>query len=309
MRFIALGDLIADFYYNKNKLLAVDGGSTRYNVIANLANLDCKCAVIGGCGNDIIGRKIVKRLEKIGVDTSDIFFRDNKIRGYHLIVDLDKLPKIIYQCSKTSPQNGESTWYDNTENDIYYYKDKVNAGDVIILDDVDEFSMNIINQFLCDKVIDIGNTKKLEKLSEREMKMLKNKFQIMQLNERVVPYLIQRLNGNSLLDIYDFFEPKLLCVTREKNGADFVFKDNIYRKKLSKIANEIDSTGAGDAFLSVFVKNYYNNSKVVNHKFIDDTFKEASDLTYEVVQKVGARGHIYDRCHEKVIEENICPEL
>ena len=48
-RFVALGDLIADCYYNGNKLLAVDSGSTRYNVIANLSQMDCQTAVIGGC--------------------------------------------------------------------------------------------------------------------------------------------------------------------------------------------------------------------------------------------------------------------
>lgn len=304
-RFIALGDLIADFYYNGTKLLAVDGGSTRYNVIANLACSNCRCAVIGGSGSDIIGQKIIRRLEKMNIDTSDIFLRNRQIRAYHLSIIPDKLPKVIYKCSKNSPQNNESTWYDNTEDDIIYYLDKVKNNDVIILDDVDEFSMAIINQFSCDKVIDLGNTKRIQQLKNSQMENLKNKFQIMQLNERVVPYLLQRLDGTNILDIYQFFKPELMIVTHERNGAEFVFKNNIYNKKLLKVAEEVDATGAGDAFLSVFIKDYYNNSKYVDYKFIDDTFKKASNLTYDVVQKLGARGHIYSRTlEESDIKEN-----
>ena len=299
-RFIALGDLIADFYYNDTKLLAFDGGSTRYNVIANLANSNCKCAVIGGSGNDLIGKKIIKRLEKINIDTSEIFVRNRPIRAYHLSIIQDRLPEVIYKCSKNSPQINESTWYDNIESDIKYYYDKVKNNDVIILDDVDEFSMAIINHFSCDKIIDLGNTKQIQKLQDSELETLNGKFQIMQLNERVVPYLCQRLKCKNILEIYIFFEPALMIVTHGRNGAEFVFNNNVYNKRLSKVAKEIDSTGAGDAFLSVFIEEYYKHSKNIDEKFIDRTFIKASNLTYDVVQKVGARGHIYDR----IIEEN-----
>ena len=78
----------------------------------------------------------------------------------------------------------------------------------------------------------------------------------------------------------------------------------VYRKNLLRSANEIDATGAGDAFLSVFVKNYYENYKTVDHEFIDNTFREATILTSDVVQHIGARGHIYEKTLEEIKQKN-----
>ncbi len=298
-RFIALGDLIADCYYNKTKLLGIDGGSSRFNVIANLAHMNCQSAIIGGCGNDKIGDTIIKRLSRIGVDTSKIFLRDRETRAYHLTINEDTLPKITYQCSKNSPQNGRTTWYEDSLDNIQYLSKEVKDTDVVVLDNLDELSLSVINEFQCDKVLDIGNTNQLEKLENSKIDLLKNKIEILQLNERVVPYLINRFGSTNVLDIYNFFQPKLMIVTHSKDGADFVFENTEYNKKLLNSAKELDATGAGDAFLSVFIKEYYGNNKNIDKKFIDDTFEQAIDLTSKVVQNIGARGHIYEKILDK----------
>lgn len=298
-RFIALGDLIADCYYNEKKLLGIDGGSSRFNVIANLSHMNCQSAIIGGCGNDKIGNTIIKRLSRIGVDTSKIFLRDRATRAYHLTINKDTLPKITYQCSKNSPQNGKSTWYEDSLDNIQYFSKEVKDTDVVVLDNLDELSLSVINQFQCDKVLDIGNTNQLEKLEKSKVDSLKNKIEILQLNERVVPYLINRFGITNVFDIYNFFQPKLMIVTHAKDGADFVFENTEYNKKLLNSAKELDATGAGDAFLSVFVKNYYDNHKNVDKEFIDNTFEQAINLTSKVVQNVGARGHIYEKVLDK----------
>ncbi len=292
-RFVALGDLIADLYYNGNKLIGIDGGSSRFNVIANLAHMKCKNAVIGGCGNDKIGRLILKRFKSLGVDTSEVIFRDKATRAYHLIVNKNMLPKITYKCSKSSPRNGTTTWYEDNLDDIEYLQSKVTREDVIVLDKLDEFSLKIINTFDCDKVLDIGNSNELEKLKDNEILKLKGKIEILQLNKRVVPYLTKRLKCDDFSEICRIFQPKLMIVTRDKDGADFFYNERTIRKKLINYTEEIDATGAGDAFLSVFIKEYYNNSKNIDKKFINRTFLKASNLTSTVVKYVGARGHLY----------------
>lgn len=303
-RFIALGDLIADCYYNGTKLLGIDGGSSRFNVIANLAHMNCQSAVVGGCGNDKIGETLIKRLVNMGADTSKIFLRDRATRAYHLTIDQATLPKITYQCSKQSPKDGKSTWYEDSVEDISYCHSEVRNNDVIVLDMVDEFSLAVIDKFECHKVLDIGNDKQLARLQDSQISLLKNKIEILQLNKRVVPYLMQRFGCTSILEIYKFFNPKLIIVTCGKDGAVFAFEDKVYRKKLLNSANEVDATGAGDAFLSVFIKKYYDNSKKVDYEFIDSAFKEAVSLTSKVVQNVGARGHLYEKTLDTMVEKN-----
>jgi len=63
-------------------------------------------------------------------------------------------------------------------------------------------------------------------------------------------------------------------------------------KELSNPEIEVDPTGAGDAFFSMFISEYIKNNYVVDYKFIDSTFEKATRLTKNVVKKFGARGHI-----------------
>ena len=298
-RFMALGDLIADCYYIEKKKVGIDGGSTRFNVIANLANMNCQTVIVGGCGNDQVGRVMIKRLKDMGVDVSKIFLRNRKARAYHLQLDKRVLPKVSYQCSKESPLDGETTWYEDGLDDSQYYYSEVNENDTVVLDMVDEMSLDVLQNVECDKILDIGNSKRLELLQDEQIAVLENRIEILQLNERVVPYLMKRFHCTSTLEIYKLLKPKLLIITYGKEGAEFVFGDTVYNKKLINSVKELDPTGAGDAFLSVFAKSYYEKLKKIDKQFIDSTFEQAILLTSTVVQHIGARGHLYERKLDK----------
>ena len=84
----------------------------------------------------------------------------------------------------------------------------------------------------------------------------------------------------------------MIIVTRGKKGADFIINNKKITKELSNPEVEIDPTGAGDAFFSVFISSYVKNNYVIDEKFIDTTFLKATSLTKKVVKKFGARGHI-----------------
>jgi bifunctional ADP-heptose synthase (sugar kinase/adenylyltransferase) len=303
-RYVVLGDFIADLYYSGKKLIGVDGGSSRFNVIANLANMNCNTVAIGGCGNDKFGRTVLKRYSKLGVDISRVKLRDKPIRAYNLIIDQAMVPKLNYECSKISPVTYQNTWYEDSLEDLEYYKSQVNQNDIVVLDKLDTFSLNIIDDFECYKVLDIGNSNRLDELSDEQITALKQKISILQLNERVIPYLMQRFKYSDIKDIYNLFQPKLMIITKGREGADFFFENKTIQKKLINSTSEIDPTGAGDAFFSVFIREYFNNSSEVNEEFIHKTFFKASNLTANVVRHIGARGHIYDRTLDKVSLEN-----
>ena len=266
-KFVVLGDLIADLYYNGTKLIGIDGGSSRYNVIANLASMKCNTALIGGCGNDKIGNIVLERYRKLGVDISGVIYKNKPTRAYHLIVDQAMLPKVTYECSKISPSNYKSTWYDDSLQDIKYCKSQVTKNDIVVLDKLDAFSLDIINNFECYKALDI-------------------------------------------LDIYKLFQPKLMIVTRGRKGADFIFENRKIQKKIKSSTEELDPTGAGDAFFSVFIKEYFNGSiEKIDDEFINETFSKALTLTGNVVKHVGARGHIYARTFDKIVSNKEKEEI
>jgi len=292
-RFVALGDLIADCYYKGKEIIRFDGGGSRFNVMANMAELGYQCAILGGRGNDEIGEILVNDLSDIGVDTSNMYILPKRSRSFNLSLVEEKLPDVTYICSKNSPIDGRVTWYENNSEDLNRIKPLIDPDDVIILDEVDSFSRQIISEIGNDLVIDIGNINHLKKLSDEEIVNLKNKFEIIQLNERVATYLIQRFKFNNIQEIYNLLSPQLLVITYGNKGAVFLRKNNTVLKELKNVAKEVDPTGAGDAFLSALTGYYYDCDKDLYDGFEDAAFEQATNLTSRVVQYYGARGHIH----------------
>lgn len=308
MRYVALGDLVVDRIYQKNgqeiNLVKVDGGSSRFNVIANLAARNNNTYVISACGKDIMGKIALNSLERLNVDTSDVIIKpDIQTRAYHLIIQGN-----YHKSTKICPICGTKTWYKDPIVTKEYCKSLLRDDDVLILDGLKPENIPIITEFLNEKVIDIGRIKRLENLSNQEiLNILNNRnIQIMQLNETVEKYLIKRFKINDILDVYNILNPNLLIVTRGRNGAEFAIKNRVITKTLKTYKREIDDTGAGDAFFSMFIQCYYDNRKNVTREWLDTSFDLANELTAKVVSHLGARGHLYDDYYLRYINKCIC---
>lgn len=310
MRYVALGDLVADCYYKNvgqdQELIKIDGGSSRFNVIANLAARGNSTCVISGCGQDLVGKIVLNSLMRLNVDTSFVIRKRNiRTRTYHLTVEGNK-----HICTKTCPICGNRTWYNQEVVTIEYHKKHIKKDDILILDGLKPENIPIIRTFPNEKVLDIGRIKRLDSLSNTEMlNILQNKnIEILQLNETVEQYLIRRFKISKLLELFQILEPNFMIVTRGKEGADFVTKNHIIHKTLIHCQKEVDDTGAGDAFFSMFIQKYYENCKRISREWIDETFLSANDLTIRVVSHLGARGHLYDGYYLKNINNCICKE-
>lgn len=309
MRYVALGDLVADCYYKnigyEKELIKIDGGSSRFNVIANLAARGCKTCVISGCGTDLAGKVALHSLMKLNVDTSFVMRRkEAKTRCYHLTVEGDK-----HVCKRVCPVCGTKTWYEPIVT-IEYCQKWTGPKDIVILDGLKPENIPIITTFPNEKVLDIGRIKRLEKLSNQDiLNILKNRnIEILQLNEAVEQYFMQRFNieKSDLLSLFKLLGAKFMIVTRGRDGADFITENHIIHKSLLYRKTEIDDTGAGDAFFSMFIQKYYENDRHVTRPWVDSTFFLANKLTTSVVSHLGARGHLYDGYYPENIDNCIC---
>lgn len=308
MRYVALGDLVADCYYKNigqdKELIKIDGGSSRFNVIANLAARGNSTCVISGCGKDFVGKIVLNSLMRLNVDTSHVIRKENlRTRAYHLTVEGNK-----HICTRTCPICGNRTWYKEGIVTIDYLRECINEDDILVLDGLKPENIPIITTFPNEKVLDIGRTKRLVNLSNEEiLNILKNRnIEILQLNETVEQYFIERFQIKDLLDLFNLLKPKFMIVTRGKEGADFVVENHIIHKTLIHCQKEIDDTGAGDAFFSMFIQKYYENDKKVTRQWVDGTFFLANKLTTSVVSHLGARGHLYDGYYPEGINNCIC---
>ena len=193
------------------------------------------------------------------------------------LVDEEGLNRFVNPVEKNE-------YYSITLNVEDTYKFKVNLNDK---------NQEIVDSTKNLKLIDLGQFFEFEKLSdEKIINKINKKFKIINLNERVEKYFLNRFNLKNDLDLYKLFNADLITITMGKKGAKFLFNEKTYEFELELTAKEIDSTGAGDAFFSSIIESWLKNGlKIEESKFLE-WYKKSCKLTRKVVQKMGARGHL-----------------
>ena len=304
MRIISIGDLVTDFYYKNGKLVGVNGGMTSHNIIANIAKLGLGTGVYGVCGDDMAGTIAINSLKEVGTNIDNVkIIKNVNTRCFH--VSYQELNgKLEFTSKKRCPVCNIKRWYEESKIEPNDILKQINTDDVLIFDNLNKKNQTIIDNCDNKKMLDLGQYFELEDYNDNDIiEKIKNKFDFINLNERVEKYLKNRFSIKSLEDIYNLLQPKMIIVTRGKKGSDFVFDNKKVKKELSNPSIEVDPTGAGDAFFSMFISEYIKNNYVIDYKFINSTFDKATRLTKKVVKKFGARGHIQNLYKIKKLQD------
>ena len=304
MRIISIGDLVTDFYYKNGKLVGVNGGMTSHNIIANIAKLGLETSVCGVCGDDMAGTIAINSLKEVGTNIDNVkVIEDINTRCFH--VSYQELnDKLEFTSKKRCPICNIKKWYEESKIEPNDILKQINKDDVLIFDNLNNKNQIIIDDCNNRKMLDLGQYFELEDYNDNDIiEKIKNKFDVINLNERVEKYLKNRFSIKSLEEIYNILHPKMIIVTRGKKGSDFVFDNNKVNKELSNPEVEVDPTGAGDAFFSMFISEYIKNNYIIDYKFIDSTFEKATKLTKKVVKKFGAREHIQNLYKIKKVKD------
>ena len=289
MRVVSIGDLVLDYYYKNGKLIGVDGGMSSHNIIANLAKKKISTAVYGVSGNDIQGKIANLSLKKLNVDVSKVLIKDNiKTRCFHVSYDEEG-----FISKKRCPKCNEKKWYEESRIDIEYITKNIQNDDILVFDNLNDKNIEIIKNVSNKKIIDIGQYFEFENLSKEDIiNKLDNDFEIINFNERVSNYLLDKLNLKNNVELYNLLKAKLVTITRGENGAIFIYNSKEYKFNLKDNGNVIDSSGAGDAFISSIIFDYIKNSYEFNEELFPKWYEKSIKLTSKVVSNFGARGHL-----------------
>lgn len=289
MRVVSIGDLVLDYYYKNGKLIGVNGGMSSHNIIANLAKKKISTAVYGVSGNDIQGKIANLSLKKLNVDVSKVLIKDNiKTRCFHVSYDEEG-----FISKKRCPKCNEKKWYEESQIDIEYITKNIQNDDILVFDNLNDKNIEIIKNVCNKKIIDIGQYFEFENLSKEDIiNKLNNGFEIINFNERVSNYLLDKLNLKNNIELYNLLKAKLVTITRGENGAIFIYNSKEYIFNLKDNGNVIDSSGAGDAFLSSIIFDYIKNSYEFNEELFPKWYEKSIKLTSKVVSNFGARGHL-----------------
>ncbi len=286
-RYVVIGDLVVDVIKDIfGNIIKISGGGSKFNVLSRMSVYGKDTLVLAGCGNDEKGKIAIESLEQYGIDTSQVIRKGTKTKQYELTKKKDGS-----YSSKKINWNGE--YIINVEMALKSLK----PNDIIILDKLDSIDREVIQIVPNDKVIDIGRKSIVENFSNQELiYLLSGKFELIQLHSKVRRYLLARFGLQDESELMPIFKPKLLIVTRGNKGADFILSDGrVIRKELINPTIEVDNTGAGDAFFSKTILNYYEEikeKKVIDEQFIEKLFVEATKITRRVVSFMGARGDL-----------------
>lgn len=289
MRVVSIGDLVLDYYYKNGNLIGVDGGMSSHNIIANLAKKKISTAVYGVSGNDIQGKIANLSLKKLNVDVSKVLIKDNiKTRCFHVSYDEEG-----FISKKRCPKCNEKKWYEESQIDIEYITKNIQNDDILVFDNLNDKNIEIIKNVSNKKIIDIGQYFEFENLSKEDIiNKLNNGFEIINFNERVSNYLLDKLNLKNNVELYNLLKAKLVTITRGENGAIFIYNSKEYKFNLKDNGNVIDSSGAGDAFLSSIIFDYIKNNYEFDEKLFPKWYEKSIKLTSKVVSNFGARGHL-----------------
>ena len=268
MRVVSIGDLVTDYYYKNGKLIGVNGGISSHNIIANIAQMKLDTAVYGICGDDMTGSIAIKSLNDIGVNTENIqVVKELNTRCFHVSY-FENNGKLEFKSKKRCPMCNEKRWYEPSRIDSNKILKSIKKDDVLVFDNLNEENQKIIDNSQNKKMLDLGQYFELDNYSDKEvLNKLSGKFDIINLNERVEQYLKKRFNLNTLEDIYKIIKPHLIIVTRGKKGSNFICHDFKLTMDLEDPAEEVDPTGAGDAFFSVFISEYIKNNFIISKIF------------------------------------------
>lgn len=289
MRVVSIGDLVLDYYYKNGNLIGVDGGMSSHNIIANLAKKKISTAVYGVSGNDIQGKIANLSLKKLNVDVSKVLIKDNiKTRCFHVSYDEEG-----FISKKRCPKCNEKKWYEESQIDIEYITKNIQNDDILVFDNLNDKNIEIIKNVSNKKIIDIGQYFEFENLSKEDIiNKLNNGFEIINFNERVSNYLLDKLNLKNNIELYNLLKAKLVTITRGEIGAIFIYNSKEYKFNLKDNGNVIDSSGAGDAFISSIIFDYIKNSYEFNEELFPKWYEKSIKLTSKVVSNFGARGHL-----------------
>ncbi|MFS0891394.1 PfkB family carbohydrate kinase [Peribacillus frigoritolerans] len=244
MKIVGVGDNVVDYYQDRGEIYP-GGNALNIAVLCKRYGVE-QSSYIGVIGNDIAAEHIVNSLKAEGVDISRI--------------------------RKAYGPNGESVISLNENNDRTFVGSNNGGVQGLIKLNFDENDFNYISTH------DLMHTSLYSHIEQDLYKLSKKisiSFDFSSRHEEtylkeVCPYLDygffsgSELNDSQCIELMHYAKnlgTKIIGVTRGEKGALFLVDDQVYKQPIVE-AKVIDTLGAGDSFISMFLVHYHQHHNV-----------------------------------------------
>lgn len=264
---LCVGEVLVDFIGHQTGVLINNtrdyhrylGGSPT-NVAMNATRLGLNSVMVATVGNDGFGEYIFKKLEEVGVNTTNINRLSKKPTSVIFISKSEGTPDFIpyreADCFITNKQISKNTLkHTNIFHTTCFALSKEPAQTTILNKAEEAFNLG------CKLSIDVNYSNKLWESQEQAIKIIKAYCKYNPL-VKISEDDMLRLFGEPLphQQIFDFFHNEgvdIVCLTLGSKGVILSQKNTKPIKMPAiKIEKVMDATGAGDAFWSGFLYAY-----------------------------------------------------
>ena len=255
----------------------VSGGSVA-NSIVGLSQLGNKVGFIGKVNEDNLGNKYEEGLKKENVEYFYSKKKEDLPTGTCLILITPDSERTMCTFLGTAGKINENDVDINAvkKSEIIFLEGYLwDEGDPKKAFDKAIQSANKVAMSLSDLFC-------VERHKLHFLELVKNKLEITFANEQEITSLIQAKNFDEVISFTKKLQ-KLIVITRGENGAIAVSGNQIAECGIKKNLNVVDLTGAGDLFAAGFLHGYVNNSS------IKESLEKGTEMSSEIIQKIGAR--------------------
>ena len=289
---LCVGEVLVDFIGHQNNVLINEtrdyhrylGGSPA-NVAMNCKRLGLSSTLVSTVGNDGFGEYIFKRLEEIGISTSNIKISENKSTSVIFVSKSNGTPDFMpYRNADYQISEDQITTEILSQTKIFHttcFALSKNPAQTTILKKAEEAYKKG-----CKLSIDINYAKELWDTKKEALQVIKNYCQfnpLIKISEDDMLRLFETALPHQ--EIFDFFHNlgvETVCLTLGSEGVKLSQKGkDIIQLPAIKIEKVMDTTGAGDAFWSGFLFAY------IKEKSIEECLQIALKLAALKLQNVG----------------------
>jgi fructokinase len=266
------------------KVEKITSGGSASNTIAALAQFGKSCAFIGRVGDDEFGARFVSEIEK---DNTSFIGRVSRgeisAKSFILVTpDAQRTMCTFLGCASNISQDlVNEKDFKNLEifyTEGYLWDSGQNSEVILRAIDIAKNNGGKIAFSLSDAFCVSRHKKDF-------LELISSKIDIIFANENEAVELVEAKNfaDEKLRKFFDDMPEKIFVVTRSENGCAIFHKGKIIEIPAAKIAEIIDSTGAGDAFAAGFLNKFIENEALQN------CGEFGNELAGKIIQQFGAR--------------------
>lgn len=297
MKIVAIGDVILDNYHKDNSKLGYYLGGSILNDLINLSeDKNNNLYLIGSIGKENTTSNLIDLIRSFNIDTSLLKTVNKPIKRFHITLHKDEDNKMSLPC----PLCEEASWYASPKlPDFSKTEFKNLEPGILIIDSVKKDTLKLANEFKENGWFltgDIGYISHLRYASKNAISVLfQNTFDFLQITEKVAKFLCKKFNFNEL-ELFNFLGVKYLNITKAEKGAEIFYlkEQEIQHFSIPAVStNLVDTSGAGDAFFSTFIKYLAKNQ--LSNETITKVAKEAAENSAKIISCIGATGKLIDQ--------------